>query len=68
MRSDTRRNEATALGNAQREGEEQERRKWEDVIVEKDTATAGQATCITEHSTCITEQAKRIAELEALLN
>ena len=54
MRSDARRNEAAALGNARREGADEERSKWEDVVASKDAV--------------LSEQATRIAELEAQLN
>ena len=44
MRSDARRNEASALGNARREGialgAEQERSKWENVVTDKDARIA----------------------------
>jgi alkylhydroperoxidase family enzyme len=43
MRSDARRNEASALGNARREGAAEEREKWQGALAEKDTALAAQA-------------------------
>jgi len=40
MRSDARRNEASALGNARREGQREERALWEGVVADKDAALA----------------------------
>jgi predicted transposase/invertase (TIGR01784 family) len=40
MRSDARRNEASALGNARREGAAEERSKWENVVADKDARIA----------------------------
>ena len=48
MRSDARRNEASALGHARREGEEAEREKWQGVVAEKDTALAEKDAQIAE--------------------
>ena len=56
MRSDARRNEASALGNARRE----EREKWQGVVADKDAALA-------DKDAALNEQAARIAELEAQL-
>jgi predicted transposase/invertase (TIGR01784 family) len=40
LRSLARHNEASALGNARREGAEQERQKWESIVADKDIALA----------------------------
>jgi len=40
MRSDARRNEASALGHARREGENAEREKWQSVVADKDAQIA----------------------------
>jgi hypothetical protein len=40
LRSRARHNEASALGNAERRGEERERAKWQSVVADKDAALA----------------------------
>ena len=63
MRSDARRNEASALGNVRRE----ERKRWQNVVAEKDAKIAEKDTKLADMNKTITEQSVRIAELEALL-
>ncbi len=56
LRSRARHNEASALGNAQREakaegrreGKQAERKKWQNVVADKDAALAEQAALIAE--------------------
>jgi predicted transposase/invertase (TIGR01784 family) len=67
MRSDARRNEASALANARREGAAEATEKWQDVLAEKDATLAEQTAALAERTAALAEQAARIAELEALL-
>ena len=48
LRSRARHNEASALGHARREGEKAERKKWQGVVAEKDTALAEKDALIAE--------------------
>ncbi len=40
LRSRARHNEASAIGNARREGEQAEREKWQGIVAEKDALIA----------------------------
>ena len=48
LRTRTRHNEASALGNAERRGAEQERAKWQSVVADKDTQIADKDALIAE--------------------
>jgi len=48
MRSRARHNEASALSHARKEGAEQEREKWQGVVVDKDAAIAEKDATIAE--------------------
>ena len=71
LREKTRRDEAQAIGNAERRGAlrgaETERQKWQGVVAEKDVVLAEKDTALAEKDTALADQARIIAELRAAL-
>jgi hypothetical protein len=64
LRSRARHNEASALGNAERRGEEHERTKWQSVVADKDAA---HAAIVADKDAENEALRKRLAELQARL-
>jgi hypothetical protein len=60
MRSDARRNEASALANARREAAEETDAKWQGVVAAKDAA-------LVEKDAALVEKEAEIARLRAML-
>jgi predicted transposase/invertase (TIGR01784 family) len=64
LRSRARHNEASALGNAERRGEERERAKWQSVVADKDAA---HAAVVADKDAALANKDALIARLEAQL-
>jgi hypothetical protein len=69
MRSDARRNEASALANARREAVEETNAKWQDIVAEKDAKIAETAVkwqgVIVEKDAALAEKDAALAEKDA---
>ncbi|MDR3355780.1 MAG: Rpn family recombination-promoting nuclease/putative transposase [Spirochaetaceae bacterium] len=71
MRSDARRNEASALANARREAVEETNAKWQGVVKEKDAKWQGvvkeKDTALAKNQAALAEKDAEIARLRAML-
>jgi predicted transposase/invertase (TIGR01784 family) len=67
LRSRARHNEASALGNAERRGEERERAKWQGVVANKDAALADKDAALADKDAALANKDALIARLKAQL-
>ena len=67
MRALARHNEASALKHAREQGQEQERRKWQVVVADKDAVIADQDAVIADQAAALTEQKAENEKKDALI-
>ncbi|MDR2005831.1 MAG: hypothetical protein LBP78_01100 [Acidaminococcales bacterium] len=67
MRSDARRNEASALANARREAVEENDAKWQGVVAENRAALAQKDAVLKEKDAALAQKDAELARLRAML-
>jgi hypothetical protein len=67
LRSRARHNEASALGNAERRGEERANAKWQAVVANKDAALADKDAALADRDAVLADKDAALADKDALI-